>query len=330
MKRSIIKNLSGFTIKEIIYNTGVSKFSSDDLDDWEGKSSTDFLDYYVENITKNVERSNNTLECYYLAKDFTDNIEEIPFNTSEFGMIELSRIPLYSSKTNEKIGLVSWLCVDNKKNGNSYIDCTLIYYIDSKYIPENISNVNENAKLDTTYSIAKFNFTYLSRPDAISSTFFSQGDYFTSEGYYSLESGLNKTIAINNIYLPVDNTGNLKRTVILNFPSISSNNFISQNEYGTEKFKNELNNILSQVNNEFLSNTTLPKPMLEQELEQELEKEVEKEVEKKTDKSINSYLIDILKETTPNLDKKLNELFSNNTGKKILNQLLTEILKHYQ
>ena len=321
MKRSIIKNLSEFTITEIIYNSGVSKFSRDDLNEWKGKSSSDFLDYYVENITKKVERSNNTLECYYLAKDFTDNIEEIPFNTSEFGMIELSRIPLYSSKSNEKIGLVSWLCVDNKKNCNSYIDCTLIYYIDNKYIPENISNVNENAKADTTYSIAKFNFTYLSRPNAISSTFFSQGDYFTSEGYYSLESGLNKTRAINNIYLPVDNTGNLKRTVILNFTSISSNNFISQNEYGTEKIKSELNSIISQVNNEFLSNTTVPKPMLE--------KESEQKSEQKSEKSLGSSVIDMLKETTPKLDKKLNELVDNK-GKKFLNQFLTEFLKQYQ
>ena len=321
MKRSIIKNLSEFTITEIIYNSGVSKFSRDDLNEWKGKSSSDFLDYYVENITKKVERSNNTLECYYLAKDFTDNIEEIPFNKKDFGMIELSRIPLYSSKSNEKIGLVSWLCVDNKKNCNSYIDCTLIYYIDNKYIPENISNVNENAKADTTYSIAKFNFTYLSRPNAISSTFFSQGDYFTSEGYYSLESGLNKTRAINNIYLPVDNTGNLKRTVILNFTSISSNNFISQNEYGTEKIKSELNSIISQVNNEFLSNTTVPKPMLE--------KESEQKSEQKSEKSLGSSVIDMLKETKPKLDKKLNELVDNK-GKKFLNQFLTEFLKQYQ
>jgi len=318
MKRSIIKNLSEFTITEIIYNSGVSKFSSDDLNKWKGKNSSDFLDYYVENVTKKVERSNNTLECYYRGSDFTDNIEEIPFNTNEFGMIELSRVPLYSSKSNEKIGLVSWLCVDNKKNNNSYIDCTLIYYIDSKYLPENISNVNENATVDTTYSIAKFNFTYLSRPDALGSTFFSPGDYFTSEGYYSLESGLNKTIAINNIYLPVDNTGNFKRTVILNFPSIASNNFISQNEYGTEKIKTELNSIISQVNNEFLSTPTSLKPTLEE------------NSEKDTDKSLNPPIIDLLKETKPKLDKKLHELINNQGGKNFLNKFLIEFLKQYQ
>mgnify|MGYP007000199419 len=97
-------------------------------------------------------------------------------------------------------------------------------------IPENLKNLNETD--DSSYSQCKFDFSYLARPTPMGGSFFATGDYFTAKGYYALESGLNKTAAINNIYLPtVDTTGKAKRSVVLNFPTIDSSNFIAQNEY---------------------------------------------------------------------------------------------------
>ena len=250
--RSIMRNLSEFSITEVIYNLGVSDFDKNDLAKWKSICSSDFLNYYMNNTSENIERSQNTIECYYNGEDFNNNIEAIPFNNKEFGMIELSRVPLYSIKTNEKIGLVHWLCIENKYEKNSYIDCSLVYYIDNKFIPANIKNVNKNINETDNYSIARFNFSYLSRSEN-EGTFFREGDYFASKGYFSLESGLNKTMAISNIFLPKDNTGKGKRSVVLNFPTISSNNFISQDQYGTLKNSNELDKILSYIDNEFSS-----------------------------------------------------------------------------
>lgn len=262
--RSIINSLSEYNITEIIYNSGVNSFNKKDLNEWKGKCSSDFLDYYIDNNKKGVERFDNTIECYYNGIDFNNNIESTPFKDKDFGEIQLSRVPLYSTKSNEEIGLVHWVCVINRTkedrfshfiySNKNYIDCNLVYYIDSKYIPENIRNVNENINNDSNYSIARFNFSYLSRPSSLGGTFFTEGDYFSSKGYYSLESGLNKTTAISNIYLPKD-TGKQKRSVVLNFPTIDSNNFISQDEYGTTKIKSEVDKILSYVDNEFSSLT---------------------------------------------------------------------------
>lgn len=252
---SNIKNLNRFNITEMIYAFGVRNFLEQDMNFWLNKDPLEFLNKYAYDPNDEVERIDNILECYYLGADFKNNIKNIFYGEvkEDFGKSELSRVPLYSKKTNEVIGTAAYLCTENTFDNLKYESCDLTYYINNDYIPQNIASVDNNSTLNNNYGSLKFTYGYIARPTPDgTSTFFSIGDYFTSDGFYSLENGLNKTEAINNIFLPYNTEGN-KRSVILNFPTLKSHNFLPQEEYGADSIIDGIPAIRNEFDKEFNS-----------------------------------------------------------------------------
>ena len=252
---SNIKNLNRFNITEMIYAFDVRNFLEQDMNFCLNKDPLEFLNKYAYDPNDEVERIDNILECYYLGADFKNNIKNIFYGEvkEDFGKSELSRVPLYSKKTNEVIGTAAYLCTENTFDNLKYESCDLTYYINNDYIPQNIASVDNNSTLNNNYGSLKFTYGYIARPTPDgTSSFFSIGDYFTSDWFYSLENGLNKTEAINNIFLPYNTEGN-KRSVILNFPTLKSHNFLPQEEYGADSIIDGIPAIRNEFDKEFNS-----------------------------------------------------------------------------
>ena len=236
------KGLSEFDITETIYNTGVKNFTQEELNYWIGREPIPFLNKYVDNPDGKIERSPNTLELYYNGVDFKDNFKDILFgNDRKFGRIELARAPLFDRKTNKKIGMAQFECTENIFESRTYVTCYNVYYIyDIDFIPEKIKLANDSSLLKNKFGSVTFKDAYLSRPGQ--GTFFVAGDYHCNLGTYSLENGLNKTSAIITVFLPF-NSPEKKRSVIVNFDTIKSNNFLPQENYGVDKLQETVSNV---------------------------------------------------------------------------------------
>ena len=231
------KKLNTFEIKETIHNSGVNNFFGSDLEESLKLKRNAFFTKYIQDKDNKIERSENVIEMYYKGTEFVGNLKGTIQNTiigdngENIGRLEVARVPLYDKKTDKQIGIVHSKCIINDLgvNNTKYVECKLIYFLDNNFIPEKIRRVNDNSVLSSNYSTINFDFNYTSRPEL--GTLFSEGDYFSSIGYYSLDNGLNRTTALNNIYLPL-NSNDKRRVVVVYFNKIDSHNFLPQENYG--------------------------------------------------------------------------------------------------
>jgi hypothetical protein len=229
--------LSEYDITETVYNTGIKSFTSSDLNEWIGKEPISFLEKYVDDRENKIERDDNVLELYYNAVDFQGNFREksediiIGDNGEKNARIEISAVPLYDKKTDKEVGIAHWKCIDNRAGVTKYIECKLIYFLNNDFIPESVRKANSSILPENSSSTIVTEFNYTSRPGL--GTLFAEGDFFISKGYYSFENGLNRCQAINNIYLPT-NSSEKRRSILVYFNKIDSNNFLPQENYGVE------------------------------------------------------------------------------------------------
>ena len=229
--------MNKFEIKETIYNSGVNNFSISDLQNSLKLKRNDFFAKYIQDKDNKIERSENIIEMYYKGTEFVGNFKDTKKNTiigdngENIGRLEVSRVPLYDKKTDKQIGIAHSKCIINDLglNNTKYVECKFIYFLDNKFIPNKIRRVNGNSLNLGNYSTISFDFNYTSRPGL--GSLFEEGDYFSSRGYYSLDNGSSRTTAFNNIYLPL-NSNDKRRSVIVYFNKIDSNNFLPQENYG--------------------------------------------------------------------------------------------------
>ena len=228
MTDSSIKKLSEFDITEIVYNTGVKNFNNDDLQKWIDTPAEDFLEVYVNDQGNKIERSENVLEVYYNAIEFEQE-RLILGNKPNLGGVTISIAPLYNKKDNKNIGNVQFFCNRIKSNDITYITCKSTYFIDNIVVPEQMRIANSGL---TEFNISSINFdeSYISRSKTGSSAY-SPGEYLLREGNYILDNGLNKSHVMINIYIPINNSEK-RRSIILNFDRIESNNWLPQKNYG--------------------------------------------------------------------------------------------------
>lgn len=242
------KILSEYDICETVYNTGIKDFSETDLNNLKGKEAIPFFEEYVNDRENKIKRDENVLELYYNGIEFKGNFKDkredliIGDDGTPTGRIEISGVPLYNKLTDEKVGIAHWKCIENRfPNGEKYIECKLIYFLDNEFIPEDVKKANYHAQgIQPTHlgedspvlegsSTIVTEFNYTSRPNL--GTLFAEGDFFMSKGYYSYENGLNRAQIINNIYLPI-NSIEKRRSIIVFFNRVDSNNFLPQENYG--------------------------------------------------------------------------------------------------
>lgn len=255
------KILTKYDISETVYNTGIQNFSENKLNELIGKRVIPFLETYVNDKENKIKRDENILELYYNATEFKGNFKKKPEDFiigddgTPTGRIEIAGVPLYEKLTNKRVGIAHWKCIENIfLDGTKYIECKLIYFLDNEFIPENVKKANSDTKVESHLgegSIIKrrsstivTDFNYTSRPGL--GTLFAEGDYFVSKGYYSYESGVNRSQVINNIYLPL-NSSDKRRSIIVFFNKIDSNNFLPQKNYGVNTV-DKMDNIDSQFN----------------------------------------------------------------------------------
>ena len=223
------KKLSKFDITEIIYSTGVKKFTDEDLKFWGGKDPLEFLGLYVDDPQNKIERTGNTLQLFYNGKDFDNNVKSLFFGDDvNFGRMELSRAPLYDKNTNKKIGIAQFVCSESTFENEKYITCESTYFLNKELIPDQILSANGESLLNNDFASINFTCSYISRGEG---TFFTPGDFFASKGKYFLENGLNRTNALINVFLPL-NSEDLRRSIVINLDTVESNNFLPQNNYG--------------------------------------------------------------------------------------------------
>jgi hypothetical protein len=234
MEKGNLKKLSSFDIKEIIYNTGIKDFTDGDLNFWLDKNPDDFLNLYVNNKDNKIKRTENTVELYYNGVDFEGNLKQIPFEDKSFGFYELSRAPLYNKKDNKEIGLAQFLCSINFYKDTLYIDCDTTYFLDNSVIPEQVVLMNKSSIKNNDFGKIQWKEGFKNKKGE--GTFFQPGDYSVSYAEYALENGLNRTIALVNVYLPLNNDKK-KRSVVINFDTVQSNNFLPQKNYGLNRIE---------------------------------------------------------------------------------------------
>ncbi len=222
--------LDDFTISEIIYNTGTKSFSEADKNEWLTKTSDEFLSKYIDNPLGDVERTGNVLELYYNGTEFEEgNFKRMYFTEDEnYGFVELSRVNLYSKESDSKVGVAQFMCTSNIFNNTGYIMCDTTYFIESDMAPQNVKAVTSTL---SKFSSINFKDNYISSGTS-GSTFWEEGDSFFSMADYSLENGLNRTTASVNIYLP-KNSEKRRRSICINFDTLKSNNFLPQENYGS-------------------------------------------------------------------------------------------------
>ena len=241
MTDSSIKKLSEYDITEIVYNTGVNNFNDNDLKKWIGKEPEDFLNLYVNDPENKIERSEDVLEVYYNATEFEWNKFTLG-NNEKLGGTDVSSAPLYSKKDNKKIGNVQFFCSSIKGDGVTYITCNSTYFLDSNVVPVQMKIANSGL-VDVNISSIQFSESYISRSSIGISSAYAEGEYLFRTGEYILDNGLNRSNVLINIYLPI-NDSNGRRSIILNFDRIESNNWLPQKNYGMNKDidEGELNN----------------------------------------------------------------------------------------
>lgn len=263
--------LDDFTISEIIYNTGTKNFNLEDKEFWITQPPDDFFSKYIDNPENEVIRSSNVLEMYYNGTEFVGNSKRTYFADDEnYGYIKMSRTNLYSKETDEKIGVAQFVCTSNIFGNKGYVSCESTYFIETDMVPQNIKAV---ASFLPKFSSINFRDNYISRGTS-GSTFWEEGDAFFSEADYFLENGLNRTTASVNIYLP-KNSEERRRSICINFDTLKSNNFLPQEEYGSDtlkgiKIKEKISDTTKILNNsieraqEIIENNTpsLPKKSL--------------------------------------------------------------------
>lgn len=228
--------LDNFAVSEIIYNTGTKNFSEQDKQFWINKNPDDFFSKYIDNPLKEVERSGNVLEMYYNGTEFVGNSKQTYFaDDKNYGYIKLSRTNLYSKQDDSKIGIAQFVCTANIFEGRGYITCESTYFIESNTVPQNIKAVTTFLP---EFSSINFRDNYISRGTS-GSTFWEEGDAFFSQADYFLENGLNRTTASVNIYLPY-NSEKRRRSICINFDTLKSNNFLPQENYGSDVGKSNI------------------------------------------------------------------------------------------
>ena len=232
---SDLKKLSNFDIKEIVYNTGVEEFTDKDLSFWKERDPDEFLNLYVNNKDNTIKRTGNTIELYYNGTELQskENFREIPFGDKEFGVIELSKAPLYNKADDKEIGLAQFICTINLNKDELYVDCRSTYFLDSSIIPEQVLLMNQSSIKNNKFGGLQWIESFKNKQGQ--GSFFQEGDYFVSYGEYALENGLNRTSALINVYLPKGDEKR-RRSVVVNFDTVQSNNFLPQKNYGFNRF----------------------------------------------------------------------------------------------
>ena len=150
-------------------------------------------------------------------------------------------MPLYNKKDNKEVGVAQFLCNINDFKDKLYIECKSTYFLDNSVIPEQILLMNDTSIKNNNFGRIQWSDGYKNKKDQ--GSFFQEGDYYVYHANYSLENGLNRTSALVNVYLP-EGDEKKRRSIVINFNSVQSNNFLPQKNYGFNRLsENKLNQL---------------------------------------------------------------------------------------